>query len=324
MDSLKRKVSANPPSTNNEGQSTKASWRDIKATEYFVKACLDQVTKRQRNGTCFTKKGWQGIVSQFHEQSGLNYDKVQLKNRYDSLRKEWKVWYNLFGKVTELGWNFEKNIVYASDEWWEKKELENPQYAKFRDKGLPLAHQLTTLFKDVVANGEHAWAPSSGVLPNENLGNDDIDVGLDDAEGSGDSEDASIGAATGFGNINLNTSQGAVSQSSGQMRKRVIRAEQKGKKKATPSTSIVEAVNVIAETCKSWNEAISNASIGEVMAEIQTMDAVTSDLEFHTMCCNLMLFKPAREMFVSLRGFEERRLTWLKFASFNPTMFMKY
>ncbi|RHN51516.1 hypothetical protein MtrunA17_Chr6g0469501 [Medicago truncatula] len=60
------------------------------------------------------------------------------------------------------------------------------------------------------------------------------------------------------------------------------------------------------------------------MAEIQTMDAVTSDLEFHTMCCNLMMFKPAREMFVSLRGFEERRLTWLKFASFNPTMLMKY
>ena len=79
MDSLKRKVSANPPSTNNEGQSSKASWRDLKATEYFVKACLDQVIKGQRVGTCFTKKGWQGIVSQFNEQSGLNYDKVKLK-----------------------------------------------------------------------------------------------------------------------------------------------------------------------------------------------------------------------------------------------------
>ncbi|KEH29655.1 Myb/SANT-like DNA-binding domain protein [Medicago truncatula] len=274
MDSLKRKVSANPPSTNNEGQSSKASWRDLKATEYFVKACLDQVSKSQRNGTCFTKKGWQCIVSQFNEQSGLNYDK------------------------------------------------ENPQYAKFRDKGLPFAHQLTTLFKDFVANGEHAWAPSSGVLPNENLGNDDNDVGLD-VEGSGDSEDASIGATIGFENINLNTSQGAASQSSGQKRKRVIGAEQKGKKKATPSTSIAEAVNVIAETCKSRNEAISNASIGEVMAEIQTIEAVTSDLEFHTMCCNLMMFKPAREMFVSLWGFEERRLIWLNFTSFNPTLFMR-
>jgi len=34
------------------------------------------------------------------------------------LRNEWKVWHNLFGKVTRLGWNFEKNTVDASDEWW--------------------------------------------------------------------------------------------------------------------------------------------------------------------------------------------------------------
>ena len=31
---------------------------------------------------------------------------------------------------------------------------ENPQYAKLRSKGLPFAHQLTILFKDVVAIGQ--------------------------------------------------------------------------------------------------------------------------------------------------------------------------
>ncbi|KEH33587.1 hypothetical protein MTR_3g448480 [Medicago truncatula] len=137
MDTLNRKVSANHPSTNDEGQTSNASIRDLKVTYYFVKACLDQVTNGEHVGTCFTKKGW------------------QVKNMYDSLRKEWKVWYNLFGKVIRLGWNFEKNIVD-----------ENPQYAKFRDKRLRFAHQLTTHFKDVMANGEQAWAPSSGVLPN--------------------------------------------------------------------------------------------------------------------------------------------------------------
>jgi hypothetical protein len=59
------------------------------------------------------------------------------------------------------------------------------------------------------------------------------------------------------------------------------------------------------------------------MAEIQSMEEVVGDLEFHTMCCQLMMFKPAREMFVSLRGFEERRMIWLKFAAFNPMPFMK-
>ncbi|WJX35114.1 hypothetical protein P8452_23146 [Trifolium repens] len=30
--------------------------------------------------------------------------------------------------------------------------MENPLYSKFRNKGLPFANELTTLFKDVVAN----------------------------------------------------------------------------------------------------------------------------------------------------------------------------
>jgi hypothetical protein len=211
---------------------------------------------------------------------------------------------------------------------------ENPLYGKFREKGLPFAHELTTLFKDVVANGEFGFAPSSGILPpNGYPGNDDDDDdvyrpclknrGLDVEEGSGDSEDASVGATTEFGNINLNTSQGAASQVSGQKRKRASGAEKKGKKKCTPSIAIAEAVKEIAETCKSQNEATTNASIGEVMAEISAMDEVTCDLEFHTLCCQLMMFKPTREMFVSMQDFKERRLIWLKFAAYNPMPFMK-
>ncbi|CAK8536337.1 unnamed protein product [Lathyrus sativus] len=160
-----------------------------------------------------------------------------------------------------------------------------------------------------MANGEYDWTPSCGILPKVHLGNDDDEnVDLDMEEGSSDSEDASVGATFEFENINLNTSQGAVSQSSGQKRKRTSGAEKKGKKKSTPSSAITDAVNVIAETCKSRHEAITNASIGEMMGEIQNVDEVTSDLKFHIMCCQLMMFKPTREMFVSLRGFEDMRL----------------
>ncbi|XP_045800427.1 L10-interacting MYB domain-containing protein-like [Trifolium pratense] len=247
MDTHKKKVLAVPPSTND----SKANWTDPKATESFLKACFDQVTKGERVGTCFTKKGWKGIVSQFNALTGRKYDKIKLKNRYDNLRKEWRVWDNLFGKVTGLGWNSEKNTVDAPDEWWENKILENPLYGKFRDKGLPFAQELTTLFKDVVATGEFAFAPSSGILPPKGYSsNDDEDVyrpclknlGLDVEEGSGDSEDASVGATTEFRNINLNTSQGAASQVSGQKRKRASGAEKKGKKKFTPSVAIAQAV----------------------------------------------------------------------------------
>ena len=78
-----------------------------------------------------------------------------------------------------------------------------------------------------------------------------------------------------------------------------------------------------AKTCKSRNDVITNASIGEVMGEIQNMDEVVCGVEFQTICCQLMMFKPTREMFVSLRGFEDIMLTWLKFEAYNLTSFMK-
>jgi len=178
-----------------------------------------------------------------------------------------------------------------------------------------------------VANGEHAWAPSSGILPNEDCGTDvgqgvnniDLDVG----EGSGDSEDASIGATGEFANINLNISQGTASQISGQKRKKADGVDKKTKKKTTPALAIAEAVKEIAETCKARNDVLTNASIGEVMAELHNMNEITSDIGLFTKCCQLKMFKPAREMFVSFQGFKDRRLEWLKFAANNPMSVMK-
>ncbi|CAJ2652789.1 unnamed protein product [Trifolium pratense] len=129
----KKKVLAVPPSTND----SKACWKDPIATEHFLKACFDQVTKGEHIGTSFTKKGWKDIVFQFNALTGRKYDKLKLNNMYDNLRKEWRVWDKLFGKVTGLGWNSEKNTVDAPDVWWENKVLENSLYGKFRDNGLP-------------------------------------------------------------------------------------------------------------------------------------------------------------------------------------------
>jgi hypothetical protein len=84
---------------------------------------LDQLSKGERVGTSFTKKGWNNIVSRFHELTGRKYEKVQLKNRYDSLRKDWQEWYNLFGKETGLGWDPVNNTVQAPDDWWERKQM---------------------------------------------------------------------------------------------------------------------------------------------------------------------------------------------------------
>ncbi|KAK8554160.1 hypothetical protein V6N12_031133 [Hibiscus sabdariffa] len=177
--------------------------------------CLDQVSKGERNGTALAKKGWQGVTFYFFDLIGKKYDKSQFKNMWDSLKREWSVWYKLFVKETCLGWDSVKNIVDASNEWWEQKIAENPKYEKFRNKGLPFYNELTILFKDVAVTGEFASAPSFKILPNELGGNDGDEEGvhrpspidLDMEEVFGDSEDASVGATNEFIGINLNSSQ---------------------------------------------------------------------------------------------------------------------
>jgi len=155
---------------------------------------------------------------------------------------------------------------------------ENPLYEKFRNKGLPFANELTTLFKDVEANEEYTWAPSCEVFPCvfENDDNDDNDVVA--VEGYGDREDASVGETTKFANIGLNSSQNTDGQKSGEKRKRVVRADKPSKKKASASSKIAEAVSLIAETCRSRKDVAGNASISEVMAELQTIGEVSNGL----------------------------------------------
>ncbi|XP_057986581.1 uncharacterized protein LOC131169084 [Hevea brasiliensis] len=62
-----------------------------------------------------------------------------------------------------------KGTVVAPDEWWNEKIKENSNFARFREKGIgqELYENYQELFLGIVATGEFAYAPSSGVLPNE-------------------------------------------------------------------------------------------------------------------------------------------------------------
>ena len=92
-------------------------------------------------------------------------------------------------------------------------------------------------------------------------------------------------------------------------------------KKSTASSKIAEAVSVIAETCKSRNDAVIDPSVAEVIVKLQTLDEVANYIVFHTKCCQLMMSKTARSIFISLRGVEEKRMHWLKAATNSPLPF---
>ncbi|KAF2292273.1 hypothetical protein GH714_018359 [Hevea brasiliensis] len=85
------------------------------------------------------------------------------------MKDQWKMWKALKGNETGLGWDHKKGTVVAADEWWNEKIKENSNFARFQEKGIgqELYENYQELFLGTVATREFAYAPSSGVLPNE-------------------------------------------------------------------------------------------------------------------------------------------------------------
>ena len=96
----------------------------------------------------------------------------------------------------------------------------------------------------------------------------------------------------------------------------------KGKKnvKVPALRQIANAISKIASPFESHSTVVNNlvvpsSSISEVMTKIRNMEAITGNSNWHARCCELMLEKPKREMFVALKGNDQSLLDWLKFAT---------
>lgn len=72
----------------------KANWDSIQ-TKRFLNLCLEQVKEGRRPGSHFTKKDWLKIQSGFVDKTGKRYDQPQLKNKWDNIKKDYKLWRKL-------------------------------------------------------------------------------------------------------------------------------------------------------------------------------------------------------------------------------------
>ena len=98
----------------------KAVWNK-NTINIYCDICIRAIHKNMRPGTHFNKEGWRYVIQNFQKESEKSYGKAQLKNKWDSLKKEWRLWKELQGKETGLGWSTSKQTIDASDEWWDEK-----------------------------------------------------------------------------------------------------------------------------------------------------------------------------------------------------------
>lgn len=97
-----------------------ARWDDEK-TKLLLEVFEAEIDKGNRPTGIFSKQGWINIVANFNSLTGLCYNKDQIKNRQDNLRREFCKWEKLIGKETGLGWDYEKKTLAAPEEWWSER-----------------------------------------------------------------------------------------------------------------------------------------------------------------------------------------------------------
>ncbi|WOH09445.1 hypothetical protein DCAR_0728902 [Daucus carota subsp. sativus] len=98
------------------------------------------------------------------------------------MRSEWKLWKELIGKETGLGWDPRLETVDASPDWWKTEIQMNKEYIRFQKKGIDpdIVSKNDFMFGSTVATGEFAWAPSSDADAKKDQNEDDI-ISLNDS-----------------------------------------------------------------------------------------------------------------------------------------------
>ncbi|XP_062217252.1 L10-interacting MYB domain-containing protein-like [Phragmites australis] len=263
----------------------------------------EQVRAKNRSGSHLNRQGYNNVIAQFKERTGLTYTKLQFKNKWDKMKKDYSNWKQL-GRETGAGWDPVKKMYTAPDWWWKKTNNQFKGISKFKDRALQNEDELSVMFEDLRNTGDDHWAPTSGDLPQGTEGqpgdDNNKDVDMDDDDDS-DGEDGTP-------------------SSSKAKRRRVV--DKKKVKKAKTSggqwmqehmAKIVELNERTTASCESVvlarTQDTPGYSIKDIMELVKACGAIAGTKE-HFIATQIFTKKAEREMFLTLDTPEER-FNWL-------------
>ncbi|CAL5326529.1 unnamed protein product [Camellia sinensis] len=278
--------------------STKAHW-DAKSNEIFIKLCVDQVKVGHRPGTHLDRVGWENVITSFKTMTGKTYQRLQMKNHWDVLKKDWLLWNNLLRGETGLGRDTLTGAISASDEWWTNKLERYPDAAKFRRMPLQFSEDLDILFSDAAATGEWAYTPSSGVMP-------DVDDNVEEFHTPHDAEyDDDALEVIHPSELNKKRSSNTPASSTKSKKTKFAGA-------ALLNKTLARIVNVVESSSGTSTQTSSRyPSIADCLAMLENIPGVSPDDDLYVWAARLFLRDKRRECFMSLPT-DEVRLKFLK------------
>ncbi|XP_066352031.1 L10-interacting MYB domain-containing protein-like [Miscanthus floridulus] len=232
----------------------------------------EQVGKGNRPNTHLNALGYAEVEKGFKERTEIVATKVQIKNKWDKLKEDFKA-------------------------WWKKARADIPDCGKFKKKGLENEDDLAKCFADITTIGIDHWSPH--VVNVEN-----VDETQEEATNF-DPQDDDVIPETQEEDIGISPPP-----TSGKRLARPV--EKSGKKaKSGNALLIQEAVNSMASSANEYvSKRHGKYSIDEVM-EVVIACGADYDSNEHYIATELFVKKEQREMFMTLPT-NEIRFTWLR------------
>ena len=103
----------------NMGQAS-TMWEDYTHLQ-FIELIEKEIQKGNRPGSFINKDEWKILIKSFNQLTGKCYDKQQLKDHWDSMKKEWTLFKQMIRGESNLGWDKAKKTIAANNDWWEQK-----------------------------------------------------------------------------------------------------------------------------------------------------------------------------------------------------------
>ncbi|KAJ4964106.1 hypothetical protein NE237_024045 [Protea cynaroides] len=270
-------------------EQSRAKWT-TSLTKTLADLMVEQVLKGNRPNHSFGSKAWKNICDEFHRETGLKWNKEQLKNRYGAMRRQY-VTVKLLLNHGDFSWDEATGTITAPDEVWDEYIKGNTDAEAIRNNGCQIYKQLCTVFSESGPNGNHHTEldeQTPGLL---------MDIPAAPAEeSSSPSEDEDVDVS------NIPNKHGPLTPPSSGHRKRGRKGIDRVMSEAILEMAAASRLRTAAAT------SIDQFSINNCIKALDEIDGLEESIYFASL--DLFDSPNARETFLSLRT--DRRLTWLK------------